>query len=105
MDALTQTDPLLAVGLIGSRAKGNPKEFSDWDLGVTKGIKDLNWEEFSQLKTTAADLADDLPRFIDLINLSRAPQWFKQGMSYQPVFLKGNAQSWQSFLEHWHESA
>lgn len=102
VENLTQLDPRLAVLLLGSRAKGKPKEFSDWDLGLTRQPKALDDHTFLTWKGYVSDWADDLPRFVDLINLDHTPDWFNEGLNYQPVFLGGNPKSWESFAKQLH---
>lgn len=96
--AVTQDHLLLAVGLFGSRACGKAKTYSDWDLGVTQGDQALSTKDYLSLKNEIQDLADDLPRCVDVINLDQAPGWFLKNITYQPVFLGGNEKSWQYFL-------
>ena len=88
----------IAVGLLGSRARGTAKTYSDWDLGVTGGMQPLSIEDFFRLKQIVEDLADDLPRAVDVMNLDAAPEWFLRGMHYSPKFLAGNESSWSYFM-------
>jgi predicted nucleotidyltransferase len=88
----------IAVCLMGSRAKGTHKQYSDWDIGITGGAEPLTGREFIRLRGQAMELADDLPRSIDLINLDAAPHWFLESIDYQPVFLKGNKNAYFYFL-------
>jgi predicted nucleotidyltransferase len=96
--ALPRQDDLLAIGLLGSRAKGTAKKYSDWDLGVTRGNAGLTTKDFLKYKHLVSDLADDLPRGIDLVNLDAAPAWFLSGVDYEPLFLAGNPISWSHFM-------
>jgi len=95
---ITQDDPSLAVSLFGSRASGKAKKYSDWDLGITQGHHALSTKNYLSLKNKIDDLAEDLPRFIDLINLDQAPLWFFKKITYEPIFLGGNEKNWQYFL-------
>jgi predicted nucleotidyltransferase len=96
--ALFRRNPGIAVVLLGSRAKGRAKAFSDWDLGVTRPGAPIKGEEFLALRRVAADLAEDLVRNVDVVNLDAAPDWFWEGLDYEPVFLDGDRESY-SFLK------
>ena len=99
VDSLCSTHPHLAVALIGSRAKGTPKKYSDWDLGVTAGGAGLDGLQYIRLKSEVADLAEHLPRSVDLVNLDRAPSWFLENLNYRPVFLGGDSAQWENFKQ------
>jgi predicted nucleotidyltransferase len=96
--ALLRRNPGIAVVLLGSRAKGRAKAFSDWDLGVTRPAAPIKGDEFLALRRVAADLAEDLVRNVDVVNLDAAPDWFWEGLDYEPVFLDGDRESF-SFLK------
>jgi predicted nucleotidyltransferase len=96
--ALIRQSPGIAVVLLGSRAKGRAKTFSDWDLGVTRPASPIGGGEFLSLRRVAADLAEDLVRNVDVINLDAAPDWFWEGLDYEPVFLDGDREGY-SFLK------
>jgi predicted nucleotidyltransferase len=95
---LTEFNRKMAIGLFGSRARGDAKKYSDWDLGVTGGTTPITSHDYLQLKDRLDDLAEDLPRFVDLINLDRAPPWFLREIDYEPLFLGGDQARWQYFL-------
>lgn len=96
--ALCAADRGIAVGLLGSRAKGRQRRYSDWDLGITRGQRPLGGVEFLRLKRTVDDAVDALPREVDFINLDAAPEWFLLGVDYEPTFLAGDSNSWAYFL-------
>jgi len=96
--ALIRQSPGIAVVLLGSRAKRQAKAFSDWDLGVTRPASPIGGEEYLSLRRVAADLAEDLVRNVDVINLDTAPDWFWADLNYEPVFLDGDRESY-SFLK------
>lgn len=96
--ALCREDFSLCVGLLGSRAKGTEKKYSDWDIGVTRGPAQISAREFLKIKQSVEDMAEDIPRKIDVVNLSAAPAWFIQAIDYEPVFLAGNKASWAFFM-------
>jgi predicted nucleotidyltransferase len=99
VSALLRRSPGIAVVLLGSRARGRPKsKFSDWDIGVIRPSEPLSADEFLALRGAAADLAENLVRGVDLINLDAAPAWFWEGVDYEPVFLDGNREAY-AFLK------
>lgn len=95
---LCSSDKDIAVGLLGSRAKGTGRKYSDWDLCMTRGPNVLTGEEFLRLKRQVDDEVDMLPREVDIVNLDAAPEWFLAGLNYEPVFLAGNSNAWSYFL-------
>ncbi len=88
----------IAVLLIGSRAKGGEEQYSDWDIAITGGTTPVSSAEYLRLKRTVDDLAEDLPRGIDLINLDAAPSWFLKKIDYAPILLGGNISSMSFFM-------
>jgi predicted nucleotidyltransferase len=95
--ALLRRSPGAAIVLLGSRAKGRARPYSDWDLGITRSPVPVGGEEYLGLRRVARDLGDDLVRNVDVINLDEAPGWFLQGLLDPPVFLDGDRESF-SFL-------
>ncbi len=66
----------LVVVLFGSRARGQAKKFSDFDLGVSSGLNPVSFKDFLSMKDHVENLADDLIYKVDLVNLDNAPDWF-----------------------------
>lgn len=95
---LCSFDKDVAVGLLGSRAKGTGRKYSDWDLCIAKGPNILSGEEFLRLKRSVDNEVDGLPREVDIVNLDAAPEWFLTGLDYDPVFLAGNSNAWSYFM-------
>lgn len=95
---LCSFDQNIAVGLLGSRAKGIGRKYSDWDLCITSGPAVLAGEEFLKLKRSVDGEVDKLPREVDIINLDAAPEWFLTALDYKPVFLAGNLNAWSYFM-------
>lgn len=94
---IVSKDEDVAVLLMGSRAKGNLKKYSDWDIGITRTPNPITSKEYLRLKQLVLDAADDLPRNVDLINLDAAPFWFISKINYDPLFLDGNGESYSYF--------
>jgi len=94
---IIEHDKSIAVILLGSRAKKHHKKYSDWDLGITRIPNGISDREYLKIKSFVDDLADDLPRKVDVINIDVAPSWFFEGIDYEPVFLDGNKESYIYF--------
>ena len=92
--AMLRKSPGITVVLLGSRAKGRAKTFSDWDFGVIRPATPIEGEEFLSLRRIADDLTEDLVRNVDVINLDVAPDWFWEGLDYDPVFLDGDREGY-----------
>lgn len=90
---LATAHPALTFVLIGSRARGNAKEFSDYDIGVSGGRTPLDSRAYLRLKSQIEDLAEDLPWSIDVVNLDQAPAWFLRGIDYEPRYLAGDIEA------------
>lgn len=90
-------DPNIAVLLLGSRAKGKKREHADWDIGITRGRKPIDGNEYLKLRMIVNDAAEDIPHKVDVINLDRAPAWFFEGIDYEPIFLDGDRESFSYF--------
>jgi len=95
--ALISRDKGLAVILLGSRASGRAKRYSDWDLGLFRYPEPISGREFLRLKGEVSDLTENLPRFVDLVNLHQAPPWFL-GELGKVKLLDGNSQAFTYFL-------
>ncbi|MFH1830882.1 MAG: nucleotidyltransferase domain-containing protein [Pseudomonadota bacterium] len=91
-------DNEIAVGLLGSRAKGKGRKYSDWDVGITRGRRPLGGVEFFRVKRIVEDIVDALPRHVDFINLDAAPEWFLHDIDYEPMYLVGDQSTWAYFL-------
>lgn len=96
--ALTHDHQTLAIGVLGSRARGEAAQYADWDLGVTGGINGVTSSLSLRLKGKLDTLIEDLPRMVDFINLDEAPVWFLANIDYTPIFLAGNQQSWAYWM-------
>jgi len=90
--------PQCAFMLMGSRASGSHKTYSDWDIGITKGREKLSSAEYLKIKSHIQDLADDLPQSVDVVNLDQAPMWFLDEMDTAPQLLAGNRNACNYFL-------
>ena len=87
----------LAFILIGSRAQGKAREFSDIDLGITAGSEALDYKRFLSIKSRINDLVEDFSWLVDVVDLDAAPLWFLQGIDYQIHFLAGSISSFSFF--------
>lgn len=84
--------PDCAVVLIGSRAQGQAKKYSDWDLGITCGPARLQTPEYLKIKSFVQDLTEEGIDDVDVVNLDQAPLWFLSGIK-NPKLLGGNTQA------------
>lgn len=98
IDHILSTDSRIAVMLIGSRAKGTAKKYADWDVGITRGSVPIEGSLYLRLCGEIDDLADDLVRHVDLVNLDAAPAWFLSGFDYEPIFIDGDRESFAHFM-------
>src|SRR3989338_4929904 len=90
---LIRQDKKIAVVLIGSRASGKAKYYSDWDLGIVRYPEPITGIEYLQFKNKVEEMTDNLVRSVDLVNLNQAPAWFLEGLS-SIIFLDGNRETY-----------
>lgn len=76
--------------LVGSRAKGTNRQFSDWDIAVSAGPQRLPVSNYLTIKSELEDGVENFPVEVDLINFDEAPRWFLSSIDYQPKFLAGD---------------
>lgn len=84
--------------LIGSRAKGTARKYSDWDIGISAGQTKIDSLDYLRAKEKIEQITEDLAVEFDLINLDEAPSWFLSKIDYAPVFLWGNIVAYNYFL-------
>ena len=90
---VVSANPDVAFLLIGSRAKGSARKYSDIDIGVTAGSDPLDYKRYLAIRSDIEDLVDDFSWLVDVVNLDAAPSWFLEGMDYEVRFLAGNYSS------------
>jgi predicted nucleotidyltransferase len=85
------------IVLFGSRARGTPKKYSDFDLGVFSE-KELVFKKFSSLLNIVADWNDNSLSTVQLSNLSIADQEFLSSIANDLIFLGGSFLAWTMLL-------
>jgi len=83
----------LSFVLFGSHTKGVTHKYSDFDIGVFKE-GGLHHELFSDLLLAKNELEEDLPFFVDLVNLNNADPYFLRNISTSWMFLTGKQKDW-----------
>lgn len=87
--ALAQRLKDCSVFLFGSRAKRSAAKYSDFDLGIYSS-RSLSHKEFRELVKVKDDYEEQLPYFVDLINLNSANSQFLAGIIDDLILLSGN---------------
>ena len=90
IDYLKKTEANLAIYLIGSRASGKARAYSDWDIGIFCYPEKLPAKKFFRLKNAVEEISESTPHKVDLINLNNAPIWFLQSITEDKLWLTGN---------------
>lgn len=85
---LLQENKEMAVVLLGSRASGRAKRYSDWDLGIFSHHQPIGGHQYLRLKRRVEEMTENLVRIVDLVNLNQAPAWFLKNL--QIVYLDGD---------------
>lgn len=89
---LVKKNRKMAVVLLGSRAAGKGRPYSDWDLGIFSIQSPVSGLEYLRLKRFVEEMSEDLVREVDLVNLNQAPVWFLENLG-GVLFLDGDEES------------
>ncbi|OGQ26686.1 MAG: hypothetical protein A3B79_07320 [Deltaproteobacteria bacterium RIFCSPHIGHO2_02_FULL_50_15] len=81
--------------LFGSRAQGRAHKYSDWDLGLFSQ-QDITHRHYIKMLLRKDELTEDLPYFVDLVNLNRADPSFLRKASKHWIFLTGKQKDWMA---------
>ena len=84
--------------LFGSRATGDSKKFSDYDIGLSAGLDDTNLTDFFLIKEEILIAVDNLPVSIDIVDFDAAPPWFISEVRNNFHFICGRDLAYQQFL-------
>lgn len=79
--------------LFGSRSRGAAQKYSDWDLGVYSS-KEIPHKLYRDILKFKDDIVEDLPFFVDIVNLNRADDYFLREASKYWMFLAGKLSDW-----------
>lgn len=93
IDELQIRFPEVTFVLFGSRAKKRAQKYSDWDIGIYSK-KEIDHEKFRKISRMTEDLFEDLPYFVDIINLNEAGEYFLREISRNWKFLAGKLNGW-----------
>lgn len=98
IDDLSRYFPEVTFVSFGSRAKGSAYSYSDWDIGVYSA-GGLSHQQYLKIRNSAKELEDQLPIFVDVVNLSRASRSFLSQVANSWVFLTGKQRAWLELQE------
>ena len=93
VDALLGVHPRCCIVLFGSRARGDNKKFSDFDLGIYSSQK-LTHKEYLKLIEVKEEVCEDFPATVQVVNLNRADSGFLEQISQDIRFLGGRMSDW-----------
>lgn len=102
-DALLKKENNMCIVLFGSRARGNQKKFSDYDLGVYSR-QEISHDKYLDLISCKEEHVEDLPVNVDLVNLNRADKYFLTAIKADARFLCGRLSDWLALKEKMHGS-
>jgi len=91
----------LCFMLIGSRNDGTSQTYSDWDIALASSKGILSSHRYLILKERSAQLSENLPWAIDLINMDNAPDWFLTDIKSKPSYLGGSRLAYNRFCQRW----
>lgn len=98
LNPIAEQFPNVAFMLIGSRARGNARSRSDFDIALSMGEQPLSSREYLRVRSSIEDALEDFPRSVDIVNLDQAPLWFLADLNYAPVFVTGKQDSFKYLL-------
>jgi len=93
VDAMLDMKNDMCVVLFGSRARGTQKRFSDFDLGVY-AKNGIDHQQYLSLLACKEERSENLPVFVDLVNLNRADKNFMAGIVAEMCFIGGRLSDW-----------
>lgn len=93
IDQLKGEFPDVTFVLFGSRTSGRAQKYSDWDIGIYKK-GGLPHEEYRRIVRCKDDLVEDMPFFVDMVNLNRADNYFVREASKNWKYLGGRLEDW-----------
>lgn len=93
IDKLHAEFPFVTFVLFGSRARGDAKKYSDWDIGIFAS-DDIDHDTYRKIVMRRDELIDDLPFFVDIVNLCRADSYFLREASRRWQLLSGKLSAW-----------
>ena len=98
VDRLFAQFPQVSFVLFGSRARNTQSRYSDIDLGVyaRQGIAHA---DYRSMRIALAELADNLPVTVDLVNLNRADREFLSRVVQDGRLLAGKQSDWLALQE------
>ena len=99
ISSLVKSDPDNAYILFGSRAKGNFRKYSDYDVGVYK-IGGLAFADFSKLINFAQEWNGDKYYDVNLSNFTLIDKEFLLEIRKSWIFLAGNLEAWIEIQKH-----
>ncbi len=93
VDKLTSEFRDVSFILFGSRARGTAQKYSDYDIGIfsSKGVRH---DTYLKILGRKDDLVEDLPFFVDIVNLNNADNEFLKIISRDWMFLTGKLKDW-----------
>jgi transcriptional regulator with XRE-family HTH domain len=106
IESLHMDVPQAALVLFGSRARGTPKRYSDYDIGIYQ-LQALEYPLFSRLLDRVSEWNDGALLTAQLVDLTHADVPFLSGLADDMIFLAGSHAAWCGLLEkagmHLHE--
>lgn len=98
LDELCAADPSACFVLFGSRASGQNKKYSDFDIGAFSHNA-LSRQKYSQLLNIKEAFEERSPFFVDVVNFNNASDTFLHNVAKDWKFIGGNVQSWVALNE------
>jgi predicted nucleotidyltransferase len=102
VDRLVELHPTAAYVLLGSRARHSARKYSDIDIGVYSKDK-LSTDQYLALLDIKEGVEDEIPWFVDLVNLNNADSDFLNNIAPDLRFLGGRQGDWKVLQERCHE--
>lgn len=94
---LHRKNPDAAIVLFGSRARGEGRKHSDYDIGIYQEPR-LSLEKYSKLLSLVAEWNENHFSTAQLVNLTNADSDFLTSIREDVMFLAGDFQAWCDFL-------
>jgi predicted nucleotidyltransferase len=98
VDEIIAATPHCCIVLFGSRARGNYRPYSDYDLGIFSASA-LNHEHYLDMIDIVENVSEDFAFKVQLVNLCKAEKYFLKQIGLDLKFLGGRMSDWIKLKE------
>ena len=102
VDKIIAATPYCCIVLFGSRARGNHRPYSDFDLGIFS-VNEFSHEHYLHMIDIVEDVSEDFAFRVQLVNLCKADHYFLNQIGSDLKFIGGRMSDWIKLKERVNE--